>query len=622
MASPISTPSTSTTQCKHNSCDGRVYKNNFCVEHYVQFGDSKPSIENVTEEKVSNDSNTTDLSNTHINSTDSQQVKKTNKFAMFGGGGQKCVVCDKTSYPAESIQFESRIYHADCFSCITCHKKLDNATQAALYESNVYCRTCFNKQGLNRKQAEIKSWNKSLTQPLDSSVQPATTPRSKFGGGGLPCHKCSLTVYNGEAQSYDGKLYHPQCLLCGDCDRKLVMSDIGGAYNDRTLCRPCWNKGGYAQKQRDAGGKPHSNTNTYNPKFAALGGGGAGSCVKCSKLVYGGEAVSYNNKIYHPQCMNCADCQKNLPVSEVAGEYDNNTLCRPCWNKGGYAAKQRDIRPRTPTSTNNASTVSNKFANLGGGGGSPCVQCQKTVYSGEAISYNSKLYHPDCLKCNDCDKKLSMVDIGGEYDTHTLCKPCWNKGGYAAKQRDTVKNNANSNITANKYNSKFATLGGGGAGPCSTCHSTVYNGEAQSYEGKIYHPQCMSCSDCHKKCDIPDIGGAYNNQLLCRPCWNKGGYAAKQRDAFSKTLPTEHKKSTVASKFATLGGGGLKCVSCSKTTYPAESISFENQLYHATCFRCCHCNRDIQQLSAAEGKAGKVYCNKCFNELELWKADK
>lgn len=399
------------------------------------------------------------------------------------------------------------------------------------------------------------------------------------------------------------------------------MSDLGGAFDSELKCRPCWNKGTYAQKQRDT--PKHASTGsigskTYNPKFATLGGGGGNPCAKCNKTAYSGEALSYEGKIYHPDCLTCADCGKKCDVGALGGSFDGATVCKPCWSKGGYSAKQRDTG-RTSLPGGATKTYNSKFATLGGGGGTPCVKCSKTAYSGEAVSYNGSIYHAECLACGDCNKQLPIPEIGGAFEGKVCCRPCWTKGGYAAKQRDSRGTSAAATPTGASVNSRFAHLGGGGGMPCAKCSKTVYSGEALSYESKIYHPDCLTCADCGKKCDIISLGGAYENQTVCKPCWTKGGYAQKQRDAGTKTFPGA--KPSVASKFANLGGGGNKCFVCEKTVYPAETIQFNQHPYHANCFACCNCGTGIQQLSQAEGKGDKVYCGKCFQTLGLWRAD-
>jgi len=68
--------------------------------------------------------------------------------ARFGGGGAKCVVCAKTVYPAETVQYEGKPYHSKCFCCSRCTKEL--AISAAEYNSGaIYCKKCFMELGLH-----------------------------------------------------------------------------------------------------------------------------------------------------------------------------------------------------------------------------------------------------------------------------------------------------------------------------------------------------------------------------------------------------------------------------------------------------------------------------------------
>lgn len=59
------------------------------------------------------------------------------------------------------------------------------------------------------------------------------------------------------------------------------------------------------------------------------------------------------------------------------------------------------------------------------------------------------------------------------------------------------------------------------------------------------------------------------------------------------------------------GGGGLKCVTCTKTVYLAEKLEYDGKAYHKLCFRCLQCNIQptIKNVAVYEGK---LFCKSCF----------
>lgn len=260
--------------------------------------------------------------------------------SKFGGGGTKCTVCDKTSYPAETVSFEKLPYHIDCFRCqmmkddgeggtAKCNTKLKPA-DAAKYEDMVYCRKCFAAGGFAQKQRNV-TWTKK-----EGSSSGAAS--SKFGGGGAKCTVCEKTVYAAEAVSFEKKIYHPACFKCKTCDKVKTPADAAEFEGD-IFCRKCFQEGGYAQKQAktkkpdaDASGEPK----TYDSRFAKFGGGGQ-KCVRCDKTVYAAETLSFEKMKYHANCFTCETCDKKMTPS--GAEYHGSTKtvhCTKCFQANGY----------------------------------------------------------------------------------------------------------------------------------------------------------------------------------------------------------------------------------------------------------------------------------------------
>lgn len=343
-------------------------------------------------------------------------------MSKFGGGGTKCTICDKTAYPAETIQFEKLPYHVECFRCTDCNKKMEGAAKAKQFESKLYCEHCFQKGGFAQKQKKVV-WTKK------ESTGSATS--SKFGGGGNPCTVCAKTVYLAETLSFEKKIYHAGCFKCAECSKKMSASDAA-AFEDNVYCKKCFTAGGYNRKQAATAKKSGGGGGSSNAMASKFGGGGV-KCKICEKTVYSAEQVSYEKQAYHADCFKCSrevdgkPCGKKLTPSGAA-QFDGKLFCIKCFGEGGYRQKQ------AATAKSGAGTgTSNALASKFGGGGTKCSVCDKTVYSAELVSFEKSAFHADCFKCKNCSKKLSTASAEGKKlpdgGVDAYCKKCWGELG-------------------------------------------------------------------------------------------------------------------------------------------------------------------------------------------------
>lgn len=409
----------------------------------------------------------------------------------MGGGAVKCVNCEKRSYPAETIFFEKLPYHFDCFRCKKCNEKMPNTVNSAKFEHDIYCRRCFNNLGLLHQQTQSK-WGAKI----DGSAPASTASKMgtlRLGGGGTSCTGCSKTCYPAEAISFESKLYHADCLRCSECTAKCTVNNAN-KFDEKLYCSKCWDKGGYAMKQRDSRGS-HRPTPSASGQFGTMRfGGGGNPCSSCNKTCYAAEGVSFEGKLYHAECMRCSDCTVKCILTNV-NKYDEKLYCGKCWDKGGYAMKQRDERnaSRTATTTTASTGVTSRF----GGGGTPCASCNKTCYAAEGVMFETKLYHGDCLRCSECTVRCTLINVN-KFDEKLFCGKCWEKGQYANKQRDVKweqKDSLPSPTASGSSDAPKPRFGGGGT-KCTTCNKTVYPAEQVLYETMPYHPTCFNCTHC------------------------------------------------------------------------------------------------------------------------------
>ncbi|ELR23866.1 LIM domain containing protein [Acanthamoeba castellanii str. Neff] len=74
--------------------------------------------------------------------------------------GQKCVRCQKTAYPLESVQVNENRWHKICFKCVTCKVQL-NVKTFFYREGGAYCEKCgsarFDKNAQTAETMETKN---------------------------------------------------------------------------------------------------------------------------------------------------------------------------------------------------------------------------------------------------------------------------------------------------------------------------------------------------------------------------------------------------------------------------------------------------------------------------------
>lgn len=125
-------------------------------------------------------------------------------------------------------------------------------------------------------------------------------------------------------------------------------------------------------------------------------------------------------KVYHAKCLKCSECSKECTLNNVA-QFDNKLYCTRCFEKGGFAKKQAEVKKTT--GEKKAGSVNPRFANLGGGG-NKCTTCAQTVYPAETLQYEQKPYHIKCFKCLHCKKEMTVNQAEKKGDK-IYCNKCF-----------------------------------------------------------------------------------------------------------------------------------------------------------------------------------------------------
>jgi len=239
-----------------------------------------------------------------------------------------------------------------------------------------------------------------------------------------------------------------------------------------------------------------------------------------------------------------------------------------------------------------------------GGGGTPCHICKKSVYAGEALSFEKMIFHRDCFRCSKCQKKLKdNISNARHLKGVIYCLKCFKADGKLAEQGKSNwhKGQHKSTGGSGKY--------GGGGKVCVSCNKTVYLAEMTMLDKKPYHKKCLRCADCGKKVVNANV---FEGKPYCNKCWTSGGYASKQLKIGWKKKGGTGNSNGHSSGSSRYGGGGTPCNYCGKTVFMGETMTYEKIIYHPKCFMCTDCNKKIDPTKVGGVLEKKIKCIGCW----------
>ncbi|CAF1182863.1 unnamed protein product [Adineta ricciae] len=241
-----------------------------------------------------------------------------------------------------------------------------------------------------------------------------------------------------------------------------------------------------------------------------------------------------------------------------------------------------------------------------------CYKCSGIIsrQTDNDIKFNNRIYHTYCFSCSICrvnlglsDEKTFLLDNNGEpickscssskikqcqtcrqaviseryihFDANDYHRECFNCYQCRRPLVDQVNIRVqNSRPCCDRcYDEKFASR-------CYVCNQTIPAGQYTTYKGNKYHLDCFKCSFCQsviREMEFP----AYNNKPCCERCYQD--------------------------KFAP------KCMQCSKSIVGEKAVIFNDNKYHADCFRCSQCYQPITE-SKFHMHNSKPCCNECFDK--------
>ncbi|KAJ8059499.1 hypothetical protein OCU04_011160 [Sclerotinia nivalis] len=135
----------------------------------------------------------------------------------------------------------------------------------------------------NISPAPLNSFQRSNTAPLLDQNKPLPNPRRPTTSKGN-CKACTLPIKGKSVSSADGRLtgrYHKPCFVCTTCRAPFPTSEFY-VHNDAPYCEHHY----------------HQLNNSL--------------CHGCDRGIEGQYLESEKKEKFHPTCLNCADCKRNL----------------------------------------------------------------------------------------------------------------------------------------------------------------------------------------------------------------------------------------------------------------------------------------------------------------------
>lgn len=272
------------------------------------------------------------------------------------------------------------------------------------------------------------------------------------------CDHCKRELTEDGCTAF-GKVFHKECFRCHGCKKKLDGKFF--SKDEKAYCANCHK----------------SNQET---------------CTVCKQKIVG-DCVVNNKTYYHPECMKCHHCDDKLRGSYLF--FQNKPICEKCFKTQGASACSGCGNSIEGTCYQLGEEMfcqdcyTDHMADT-------CAKCGEPTQS-EHVKAAGSTYHPDCFKCENCDKSLLNKSFSTDDKNTLYCPECYTK------------------IFAFK---------------CSVCNNPIVPKEGQTKAPRIraldrdFHPQCFKCEDCDKVLDSRVKGSEcwpMRHHILCYKCYRR-----------------------------------------------------------------------------------------------------
>ncbi|KHN85552.1 LIM domain-containing protein unc-97 [Toxocara canis] len=297
-------------------------------------------------------------------------------------------------------------------------------------------------------------------------------------------------------------------------------------------------------------------------------------CARCQQLFASGEVfVSTGNKTWHNDCFRCAQCFCSL-VDSIHFLVDGRNYCEYDF-KALYAPS--------------------------------CAKCKEFIM-GRVIKAANSSWHPQCLRCEQCNKQLDTEGVW-HHAGRNLCMVC--------------------NKLAKKEGGKM----------CSKCKTYIEPDKQLRYQHEDFHAYHFNCKKC--SAELNEKARIYKKELYCPRCYDQLCHVCaacrhpidEERSVFAleKHWHLDHflcakcEKPFYGSKYYERRERAY-CECCYKKVFADEcfkcsagltggSLKVFAKFWCPKCYACSTCDRPLDQRSKVIEMDMRPVCKKCFEKF-------
>ncbi|KAM9943688.1 hypothetical protein ACTFIT_008266 [Dictyostelium discoideum] len=440
--------------------------------------------------------------------------------------GMNCSACKKAITNNDYLTTMTQQFHTSCAVCCSCSCKLDPKKKFYQESNNFWCENCMlgatNLGGSNNSSGgKNKSNNNNNNKcsgcfgSLEKGYVPDENDKEKKYCTSCICDLCHDPLI-GNFQVKDGKK------VCDSCSCKSCGKSLEDGYYEEGIskyCEPCAKDRNKPKQCHDKDGHDHHHHNHNKPTTTTT-------------------TTNSNSPLAKKKSDSCKMCDK--PVDNKTKKYgdDRDKYCTPHEKDG------------------------------------TCGKCNGELV-GSAISVMDKNFHPQCFKCDSCNKNLNQNDQIKKSPTtgNPLCGPCSSNNNKSSKN-------------------------------CHDCKKPISGSSVEALD-RPYHPNCLKCYSCSKnlKEDFTEV----DNEPFCNPC-------ASQLNQYTSGNQKQPKQG--GSPFITSGWlDSDRCVVCVKPLNGEVAKIFDS-FYHKGCFKCTDKSCNAPLLTGYFPHDKKPYCQKCSIKIQ------
>ncbi|KAK5576786.1 hypothetical protein RB653_007930 [Dictyostelium firmibasis] len=356
-------------------------------------------------------------------------------------------ICDLCHDPlVGNFQVKDGKKICDSCSCKSCGKSLEDG----YHEEGIskYCEPCAKDRNKQKSCHEKDSHNHHIKAPTTNTSNSPTKKKSDS------CKICNQPVtnktnkYNDDRDTYCTP--HEKEGTCGKCHGELTDSSTIISANDKNFHQQCFKCDSCNKVLNPCTGQIKKSPRTGNPLCHPCSnnknntGKSSKTCHDCNEPI-SGSSVEALDRLYHPNCLKCYSCSKNL--KEDFREVDNEPFCNPCASQlNRNQQPEQDVSP---------------FITSGWLDSDRCVVCVKPL-SGEVTKiFDSHYYHKGCFKCTDKTCNAPLITGYFLHDKKPYCQRC------------SIKIQLSTTIDQ-----------------CTKCTKPIIEGSIVKVVGKVYHKSC------------------------------------------------------------------------------------------------------------------------------------